>query len=216
MLKILQICFGAALALFAASAPAWADLTCPTGDTCFNLNMTGSTATDPQYVQVALSQVATNEVSVTVSLNPALASLFVTTGNGNNHPTFGFNVAGATITSSEISGLPSNFAFETGPFNTSNGFGSFQYAIIDTKGSGMSGGLAGPITFDITVCKTCSLSVSALGGTFVSDIFGTNGKTFLVARLPEAPTPYFLAAGLLGLTLLRWRRSPAAMRRKST
>jgi hypothetical protein len=220
MSRFLKMCFGAAVALVCAQ-PAWAD-TCaagdPAGDVCYDLNLSNALGNQPAgtpYVQVALQQISGTEVQVTVTLNSTLIKDFVKTGSGEVHPTFAFNLNNTPTNNASITGITPGFA-ESGTFNFSTSdYGSFEYAIDATGGTGGNHQTAGPLVFDVSVTGGLLISnfvannsnlCMSKGCLFTADVLGQNGGTGLVARMPEAPTPLFFGAGLLGLMVLHRRR----------
>lgn len=228
MSRVLTICFGMALALFGAQS-ALAD-TCqfglPVTDTCYQLNKSNALGNQPKntgYVQVALQQISSTEVQVTVTINPALTQDFVATGNGTNHPTFAFSLASnlATISGASIGG-PSptsctgdNWCIqEQGTSKTTSDFGDFNYEINSNVAGGNSQQI-GPLVFDVTLSTGLTISSfikNSSGVLFTSDVLGNPGGTGLVASVPEPATPYYFAAGLIGLFLFQWRRRVAMAR----
>lgn len=96
---------------------------------------------------VTLAQNGTNDVQVTVSLNFA-NEVFVNSGNGSNHPGFGFNLDVSSPTISIPSG--SEWAGDTlkGPASVSGSFGTIKY-FIDNPGNGSNANNPGPLVFDV-------------------------------------------------------------------
>jgi hypothetical protein len=211
MSRNLKLGFGVALALLLAR-PAFADVI-----ETFTLNDNGGIVSGNDVGTVKLDQINADQVQVTVTMNSAVVKDLIKTGNGSdNHPTFGFSLSGdPAIAVTAITagfGLDPQFNGGSHTYSTSGSFGTFDYAINDTNGQGGSHGLPGPLVFDVGLSGGGAFSISNFVKNsdnfwFVADILGQNGKTGLVAALPEAPTPLFFGAGLLGLIALCRRRS---------
>ena len=164
--------------------------------------------------KVELQQVDPNDVFVNVTLTGG-ATLFANTGNPfpTNHPGFGFNLAGAAITSANIL-TPTNLStFHIGSDVTSPNFGSFAY-YFDIPGNGTSGNDAGPLSFTVTRATgilESDFTANAAGYLFVADILNAAGGTGLSAintpgtSVPEPVSVSLVGGGLLGLGLLRKR-----------
>jgi hypothetical protein len=130
--------------------------------------------------QVVLSQVDNNDVQVTVSLING-ATDFVNSGNGTNHPGFGFNLADD----------PSiNISFPSGSVwigdilhtndNTGSTFGTFDY-FIDNPGNGGNKHNGGPLVFTVNDPSGITVydfsSNSKVDGYYFAADIGKNGDT---------------------------------------
>jgi len=168
------------------------------GFCCFSVTLTDSTPTDV-FVNVALTGGATE---------------FANTGGG--HIGFGFNLAGAAITSANIVGLtpvsPGWLPLNVGPFAT-NGpdYGSFGYYFnIDT--SGTSGNVTA-LQFTVhrgTGIVPLDFTANASGYRFVADILNAQGTGMSAipgtnTTVPEPISLSLVGGGLLALGLFRKR-----------
>lgn len=161
---------------------------------------------------VDLQQTSATDVLVSVSLTGG-ATLFANTGNPfpTNHPGFGFNLAGAAITSANILTPVNLSTFHVGSGTTSPDFGTFAY-YFDIPGNGTSGNVAGPLTFTVSRASGVALTdfnANAAGYLFVADILNAQGGTGLSAVsgpvVPEPISSALVGTGILGLLLFRRR-----------
>ncbi len=167
--------------------------------------------------EVSLQQTDANNVFVNVTLTGG-ATLFANTGSPypTNHPGFGFNLAGAAITSANILSPVNLDTFHVGSGTTSPNFGTFAY-YFDIPGNGTSLADAGPLQFTVSRASGVLITdfgTNAAGYSFVADILDATGGTGLSAintpGTPSVPEPISLSlvgGGLLALGLFRKRFS---------
>jgi hypothetical protein len=139
---------------------------------------TGNCGPQTSFGVVTITDVASNQVSVDVTLFNN--NKFVNTGL----PTFAFNLN--SITTIAVSGVTTNFALAstTAGSISDDGFGNFDFAVNYNGGPGGSNPSAGPLDFTVTAAglSTASFLKLSNGGSpsayFGVDILsGTTGKT---------------------------------------
>lgn len=163
--------------------------------------------------EVNLQQTDANNVFVNVSLTGG-ATLFASTGSPypTNHPGFGFNLAGAAITSANIVSPVNLDTFHIGSDTTSPDFGTFAY-YFDIPGSGISAADAGPLQFTVSRASgvlVTDFTANTAGYLFVADILNAAGGTGLSAINTVVPEPMSVAlvgGGLFALGLFRKRKA---------
>ena len=204
MIKILKLSCLAVFGLVAVLPASRATTIFPlTQDAC-----TGTCGVSP-FGTISLVQTTSTLVTVTETL--AANELFAGSGAGD---ALEFNVVGPIT----VDGITPGFAIGPAP-DSASAFGAFLESVTCTacKG-GQVGNPAGPLTFTVTSATGVTISnfiVNDGGFFFAADIVGNNGNTGNVAAndpsvISSAPEPVSLClvgAGLIGLGLLRRRRT---------
>jgi len=212
--RVSAILIAFAAVLFSA-APASANL-----DYILNTKDSGSALGSGPYGTVKLQQVGscTNttlcEVQVTVTLTSGAGAAFVATGGP--HVTFAFNLSsdptlmsGCTANDC-INFVSSNFAFDKVNTAPPGNFGTFDYGISSTGGTGGNNQQPGPLVFDVyaTGLTPAKFIATSPGGFFFAADILFNGQTGEVAsnELPEPTTLLIFGAGLAGAAIFRRRK----------
>ena len=195
------------------ATPARADLFSLTDDHC-----TGGCLPPSPGGTITVTQNGTNDVLVVVNLDPLLK--FVNTGLDD---TFDFNISGEpTISISfNTSGFALNGTGAAGDHHM-DGLGHFDYSLDCTGcGSGGSGPLAGPLSFDVIATGLVVADFNSTGAHGSLDAFGADlintstGNTGAVgssgggtiSSVPEPLSSALVGTGLISLFFLRRRAS---------
>jgi hypothetical protein len=192
---------------------------------CSISNISGAAAATVPTLTV--SQVATNEVSVTLTLPSG--DVFATGGAGNS---LNFDLSGNPNLTGDISNLSTGFSATSlisGQSIHSDGSGDWQYAFdCSSCGNGTSPPTSsGPLSFDITLTgiTPASFIANASGNLFATDIGVPNGNggfdtgVFAGTAITTTPLPgalvlfgtvLFGAGGMFGRARRRSARSASA------
>jgi len=204
-------------------------------DSCTGGCGNGQGTSNNNFGYVTLSQIGTNQVSVTLQITDP--SYIVNTGNGTNHAPFAFNTdKGITISNIADSVSSPSTYFSAAATNASvSGLGLFDYEINCTSNCtpGASGGGEGTYLNFLVTANSGALNLAdfvanANGFYFATDIIGPSGLTGEVAanqaptvttgggsgsgsgngggNVPEPASLTIMGAGLAALgSLRRWR-----------
>jgi PEP-CTERM motif len=182
----------------------------------YTLSVTDSSAGlgSGPYGTISVTQDANGtSLDITETLN----SGFKFHGGNGNHPALAFSLLGDPAIS--LSNLTTGFALVSASSVSAPPFGSFDYALSCTGcGTGYNGGLAGPLSFELTssagALTPSSLTFDTYNGNniyFSTDLVISNGNTgnagaTFTPAVPEPSTWAMMILGFFGLGFMGHRR----------
>jgi hypothetical protein len=205
---------GLAVLAIAGAPTAGAGTVDYTLSTCFAGGGTGC-PTSPPWGTVEVSSLSSTEVAITVQLTPGEVFAF---GGAGRPLAFDLSLPGNPTVTATLPG--SGWSFSQTPMTMLDGSGTWDDIFnCTTCGSGTSGGVTGPLTFDLTVSSGTitpqSFVLNNKNNYFVSDIGMPNGSGFstgdvaaptaTVVPLPAAA--WLLLNGLAGLGFIARKRA---------